>query len=69
MGFGISDLGFVTLKIYDMLGREVAVIVNSELVPGTYNYNFDASNLNSGIYFYRLKVNEFSETKRLMLIK
>ena len=71
--FGISKLGFVSLKIYDMLGKEVATLVNSNLNPGTYKYDFDASSatggLKSGVYFYTLKVNEFSETKKMLLIK
>ena len=67
--FGISKLGFVSLKIYDMLGKEVATLVNENLNPGTYNYNFDASGLTSGVYFYKLESDGFVETKRMMLIK
>ena len=67
--FGISDMGFVSLKIYDLLGKEVATIVNAELKAGTYKYNFDASNLSSGIYFYKLSSKNFSETKRMILLK
>jgi len=67
--FGISKLGFVSLKIYNVLGKELATLVNAKLNPGTYKYEFDASELTSGIYFYTLKVNEFSETKKMILIK
>jgi len=67
--FGISNLGFVSLKVYNMLGKEVATVVNENLNPGTYKYSFDGSGLSSGIYFYTLKTNGFSETKRMMLIK
>jgi len=67
--FGISKLGFVSLKVYDMLGKEVAVLVNENLSPGTYRYSFDASELSSGLYFYTLNVGGFSETKRMMLLK
>jgi len=67
--FGISKLGFVSLKIYDILGKEIATLVNENLNPGTYKYTFDASDLTSGIYFYRLQVGKFSETRRMILLK
>ncbi|MBS1516882.1 MAG: S8 family peptidase [Bacteroidetes bacterium] len=67
--FGISKLGFVSLKIYDVLGKEVATLVNENLIPGTYKYNFDASNLSSGIYFYRIKAGDFVQTRSMMLLK
>jgi len=63
----------VSLKIYDMLGREVKTLVNDLQSAGNYNYRFDASNLSSGIYFYVLKaangVNEVSKTMRMILTK
>ena len=68
--FGISKLGFVSLKIYNMLGKEVATLVNANLNPGTYKYNFDASALPSGAYFYKLIVDEnIIDTKRMVLLK
>ncbi|HQY52456.1 MAG TPA: T9SS type A sorting domain-containing protein [Ignavibacteria bacterium] len=67
--FNISTKGFTSLKIYNNIGREVAVIVKSELERGTYNYNFDASNLPSGIYFYKLTSGESSIVKKMNLIK
>jgi hypothetical protein len=67
--FAVSKSGFVTLKVYDMLGKEVAVLVNNNMTSGTYEYQFDASKLTSGIYFYNLKTDGFSETKKMMLIK
>ena len=69
MEFGISESGFVSLKIYDLLGKEVATLVNEELNKGTYKYSFNASNLSSGIYFYELSVNGFTEVKRMTLLK
>jgi len=66
---GISELGFVSLKIYDMLGKEVAILVNENLNPGTYKYNFDASDLQSGVYFYKLQTDNFSEVKKMTLLK
>jgi len=62
----------VQLKIYDILGKEIQTLVNSNLSPGTYEVTFDASNLNSGVYFARLLVNEgkdFTAVKKLLLIK
>ncbi|MFA7362073.1 MAG: T9SS type A sorting domain-containing protein [Candidatus Kapaibacterium sp.] len=66
----------VTLKIFDITGKEVATLVNERLQPGTYETTFDGSGLNSGVYFYRMVVRHggsstdgFSETKRMLLIK
>jgi hypothetical protein len=67
--FGISKLEFVSLKIYDMLGKEISTLVNERLIAGTYKYSFNASGLTSGIYFYTLKAGEFTETKRMLLVK
>jgi len=60
---------FVQLKIYDILGREVAALVNDKLEPGTYVADWDASKFASGIYFYTLSTGEFTDTKRMVLIK
>ena len=59
----------VTLKVYDLLGQEVATLVNKEQKTGNYEINFNASNLTSGIYFYKLHAGSFIATKKLMLIK
>jgi hypothetical protein len=59
----------VTLKIYDILGNEIATLVNEEKSAGTYKVEFDKSGLPSGIYFYRLQAGKFSETKKMILIK
>ncbi|MEZ4823233.1 MAG: T9SS type A sorting domain-containing protein [Ignavibacteria bacterium] len=67
--FGIAELGFVTLKIYDGLGREVQTLVNGNLSPGNYKVDFDGSNFASGIYYYKLEAGNFVETKRMMLLK
>ena len=67
--FGISDLGFVSLKVYDILGKEAAIIVNEKLSTGNYKVEFDGSGLTSGVYFYRLTAGEFTDTKRMMLVK
>jgi photosystem II stability/assembly factor-like uncharacterized protein len=59
----------VSLKIFDALGREVETLVNEVKSAGSYEVTFDGSSLTSGIYFYKLSAKEFSETKRMMLIK
>ncbi len=64
-----SSLQHITLKVYDMLGREVATLVNEEKAPGNYELKFDGGNLTSGVYFYRLQASSFSETKKFMLLK
>ncbi|MCS7210102.1 MAG: S8 family serine peptidase [Chloroherpetonaceae bacterium] len=59
----------VVLKVYDMLGREVATLVNARQEAGRYQVTFNATNLASGIYFYRLQAGSFVETKKMMLVK
>ena len=59
----------VRLAIYDVLGREVATLVNEEKTAGTYEAIFNASNLSSGVYFYRLEADGFIETKKMVLLK
>jgi hypothetical protein len=67
--FHIKDSKFVTLKIYDILGKEIATLVNEGLHPGIYEFNFDASKLNSGIYICKMNTDGFTETKKMVLIK
>ncbi len=59
----------VRLIIYDLLSREIATLVNEQLKPGTYEVNWDASDYSSGIYFYKLSAGEFTETKRMVIVK
>lgn len=59
----------VTLKIYDILGAEVATLVNEEKIAGKYEINFNARNLASGVYIYRLNANDFVSVKKLVLLK
>lgn len=61
--------GHVTLKVYDLLGREVATLVNEEKTPGNYQVKFDGSNLSSGVYFYRMQAGDFTQTKKIVLLK
>ncbi len=67
--FTIADLQFVSLKVYDVLGREVATLVNEKKAPGTYEVQFDGSKLGSGMYFYTLRSGSFTETKQMILLK
>jgi len=69
ISFSISQQTHVSLKVYDVLGREVAELVNKEMSAGFYKVDFDASNLSSGIYFYSLKANEFFKTRKMLLVK
>ena len=70
---GRSEVGFVTLKVYDMLGNEVATLVNENKSAGTYEVNFSAtggaSKLSSGIYYYQIKAGGYLETKKMVLLK
>jgi photosystem II stability/assembly factor-like uncharacterized protein len=59
----------VALSVYDMLGRQVSVLVNERKAPGSYSVTFDGSYLSSGVYFYRIVAGSFTETKRLLLIR
>ena len=67
--FTVADMRFVTLKIFDLLGKEVATLVNTTMNPGTYTIQWDAGNLPSGIYFYRLQAGQFTQSKKLILLK
>lgn len=67
--YSIPKSGFVTIKIYNILGQEVKVLANRMMNPGTYNVTFDASSLNSGVYFYSLTVDNFAQVKKMILLK
>ncbi len=67
--FDIPKSSFVKLIICDMLGREAAILVNEQLNAGTYQVDWDASAFTSGIYFYKLQTESFTETKRMALVK
>ncbi len=67
--FKIPEAGLVNLKVYDILGSEVATLVNEVKPVGSYEVEFDASTLASGIYFYRIQSGNFIETKKMVLLK
>jgi len=60
---------FVTLKVYDILGNEVANLVNEEKPPGVYEVEFDGTELTTGIYFYQLQVGDFIQTRKMTITK
>jgi hypothetical protein len=69
INYELPKSNFVSLKIYDMMGREVASLVNQNQDAGFYSVKFDASKLSSGIYFYKIQAADFSAVKKLMLVK
>jgi len=69
INFAIPKNEFVNIKVYDVLGREVMTLVNEKLNAGYYEFSFNASALSSGMYFYKMTTNSFSEIKRMVLVK
>ena len=67
--FSIPKSGYVKLVIYDITGKEVETLIDENLTGGTYKADFDGSNLASGIYLYNISASDFTETKKMMLIK
>ena len=67
--FEIPSGGLIKLAVYDILGREIETLVNENLAAGSYSVNWNASNYPSGIYFYRIETSNFTETKKMVLIK
>ncbi len=69
IGFGVPEIAHVKLSVYDILGREVAALVDKEVAPGVYNVTFDANRLSSGVYFYRLDAGTYHDIKKFLLLK
>ena len=69
ISYSVPELSFVTLKVYDVLGNEIATLVNKENSVGSYTVEFDATTLPSGIFFYKLQAGDFVETKKMVLMK
>ena len=67
--FAIGKQSMVKLKVFDILGKEIATLVNQELIPGTHKVIFEANDLPSGFYFYRLETDGFAKTRGLTLLK
>ena len=69
ISYDIPKSGFVTLKVYDLLGRKITTLYNGNQKAGTYNVSFDASRLSSGVYFYQLRAGDFISIKKMVLLK
>ncbi len=76
IGFRIAEFGLVNLTVYDVLGREIQMLVKQELKPGTYEVDFNGSNLPSGVYYYKLEfsqagssISSFTESRKMVLTK
>jgi hypothetical protein len=69
INYSIPKSGLVTIKVYDVLGREVKTLINESKLAGNYSVEFSAGNLASGIYFYRMQAGDFANTKKLILLK
>ncbi len=69
ISYSIAENSFISLKVFDVLGNEIAELVSEVKEPGTYSVSFDASKLSSGVYFYKLKANGYSLTKKMLLAK
>ena len=70
LGFGISDLGFVSLKVYDVLGNRIVTLVNEKKSPGTYSVKWNAIDFSSGFYFYSLIIDgKIMQTRKMLLVK
>ena len=69
INYQLPITNYVKLSVYDLLGNEVAILVNARQIAGKYSIKWDASNYPSGVYFCKLSVGNFSETKKMVLIK
>jgi hypothetical protein len=67
--YSIVDKGFVSLKVYDVLGNEVSTLVNEEKLTGKHEVDFNANGLTSGVYYYKIQAGNYFETKKMVLIK
>ncbi|MCF8241633.1 MAG: T9SS type A sorting domain-containing protein [Melioribacteraceae bacterium] len=69
INYSLKENGFVTLKIYNILGQEMVTLVNKELNAGQHTVNFDASKLSSGVYIYQIQAGNFTSSKKMLLLK
>ncbi|MBE0538067.1 MAG: DUF4397 domain-containing protein [Ignavibacterium sp.] len=69
ISYSVPQSSFVTLKVYDIIGNEVATLVNQNQQAGKYDIRFDASNLSNGVYLYSIKTDNFTSTKKMILMK
>lgn len=69
INYSIPQQGMVSIKVFDVLGKEVTTLVNEIKQPGSYDVEFNAANLSSGVYFYRIQSGDFRDVKRMVVIK
>jgi hypothetical protein len=69
ISYQLSEFSHVQLKVFDVLGREAALLVNEEKAPGMYTVLWDATNFPNGVYFYQLKLGHFTQAKKMLLSK
>jgi hypothetical protein len=69
ISYQLAVNSFATVRVYDLLGREVATLMNEEKSAGSYTVQWDATHIASGVYFYRLQAGAFSDTKKLLLLR
>jgi len=69
INFAVPKQAFVTIKVFDVTGREIATLINGMTPAGYHSVDFNATAFASGVYFYRIEAADFSDTKRMMLIK
>ena len=69
ISYQLKNDGLVTIKVYDQLGKEVATLLNEEKSAGSYQIEFNASSLASGVYYYRINAGSFVDTKKMILMK
>ena len=69
INYTVAKEGWLTLKVFNALGEETAVLVNEVKLPGNYEVDFDAARFSSGIYFYQIQAGEFTEVRKMQLIK
>jgi len=69
ISYSISKEGFVRISLYNILGKEILNMVNEQKQAGTYEYVLNSMNLNTGVYYYKMEINGFSSTRKLLLLK
>lgn len=69
INYDVARSGYVELKVFDIAGREIASLVNGNYSPGMYSVDFDATAFSSGVYFYTLRSESFTESRKMMLVK
>jgi hypothetical protein len=67
--YQVPKSGIISLKLYDITGKEVKMLLDQMQNPGTYKYDFNASGMPSGVYFYKLDGSGFSQTRKMVLVK